>query len=126
MNSLMRVLLVEDDVPLRQALVVFFRSAGIDVIALPSDGQEALDMLGTIHPDLIITDCQMPRMDGISLVRHLRARGDQTPVIMMSGQHDPRVREMALKAGVAHYLDKPLSLPALNSAIANTAAGSAA
>jgi len=122
----MRVVLVEDDAPLRQALQSFFRSTGVQVLAQPADGQEALDILGTVHPDLIITDCQMPRMDGISLVRHLRARGDQTPVIMMSGQHDPRVRELALQAGVASYLDKPLSMPALNHAIGHALNGTAA
>ncbi len=126
MNTRMRIVLVEDDAPLRQALQSFFRSAGVEVLAQPVNGQEALDLLGSIRPDLIITDCQMPRMDGISLVRHLRARGDQTPVVMMSGQHDPRVKELALQAGVAHYLDKPLSMPALNRAMDNALNGTAA
>jgi CheY-like chemotaxis protein len=113
----MRIVVVEDDIALRQALGSFFKSIGVEVVAESGDGQEALDVLGSVHPDLILTDCQMPRMDGISLVRHLRARGDETPVIMMSGQTDPHVRDMALRAGVSEYLTKPLSLPMLNRVI---------
>jgi CheY-like chemotaxis protein len=120
MNGTMRLVVVEDDAALRTALGAFFKSAGVDVIALSGDGQDALDVLDSVHPDLILTDCQMPRMDGISLVRHLRARGDRTPVIMMSGQTDPHVREMALRAGVSRYLTKPLALPTLNQIIDQT------
>jgi DNA-binding response OmpR family regulator len=115
----MRVVLVEDDATLRHALEAYFRHAGVEV-AQSCDGQEALDLLGSIHPDLILTDCQMPRLDGINLVRLLRARGDQTPVIMMSGQTDPTIREQALAAGVSHYLTKPLTLPTLNRIIDQT------
>src|SRR5687768_6853567 len=106
MKGRMRIVVVEDDENLRLALGAFFRSIGVDVIAQSGDGQEALDLLGSVHADLILTDCQMPRMDGISLVRNLRARGDRTPVIMMSGQTDPTVREMAFRAGVSQYLSK--------------------
>ena len=119
----MRLVLVEDDAALRSALGAFFKSVGVEVMAAPGDGQEALDLLGSlesVRPDLILTDCQMPRMDGISLVRHLRERGDFTPVIMMSGQTDPTVRELALRAGVREYLSKPLSLPTLNRVIGQT------
>src|SRR4051812_768406 len=116
----MRVLVVEDDDMLRHALGAYFRSMGAEVVAQSADGQDALKQLGSVHPDLILTDCQMPRMDGISLVRQLRARGDRTPIIMLSGQTDPTVRELALKAGVSQYLSKPLSMPALNRAIGQT------
>ena len=120
MKMVMRIVVVEDDAALRQALGAFFKSMGVEVLAASEDGLEALHLLGSIHPDLILTDCQMPKMDGISLVRHLRARGDYTPVIMMSGQTDPTVRRMALDAGVSQYLSKPLSLPLLNRVIGQT------
>ena len=122
----MRIVVVEDDAQLRTVLTVFLRGMGVDVIAQSGDGQEALDTLRSLHPDLILTDCQMPRVDGISLVRALRARGDDTPVIMISGQTDPTVRGMALAAGVSQYLTKPLSPGLLNLAIAQTLSGTAA
>ena len=126
MNPEMRVVVVEDDLRLRSLLAVFFRSIGADVLAAPADGLEALELLESLHPDLIVTDCQMPRLDGISLVRRLRARGDRTPIIMMSGQTDPTIRNLALAAGANQYLTKPLNAGALNVAIVQTLRGTAA
>jgi CheY-like chemotaxis protein len=125
---MMRVVVVEDDVQLRTVLAVFFRSMGAEVLAQSADGQEALDVLADddVQPDLILTDCQMPRLDGISMVRQLRQRGDRTPVIMMSGQTDPTVQQMALKAGVDRFLTKPLTIGSLNLAIVQTFPGTAA
>lgn len=116
----MRLLSVEDDAGLRTVLSAYFRSSGVEVLAAAVDGQDALDALESLHPELILTDCQMPRIDGISMVRTLRTRGDRTPIIMMSGQHDPAVRELALATGVNQYLDKPLSLAHLGRVIRET------
>jgi CheY-like chemotaxis protein len=128
MISVMRIAIVEDDAQLRTVLAVFLRGMGAEVVAQSCDGQEALEILaeGDVQPDLILTDCQMPRLDGISLVRRLRARGDQTPIIMISGQGDPTVRQLALAAGVNRYLDKPLSPCNLNLAIIQTLPSTAA
>ena len=122
----MRVVVVEDDSQLRSVLAVFFRSIGAQVLTLAADGQEALEALETLQPDLIVTDCQMPRLDGIGMTRRLRGRGDRTPIIMMSGQTDPTVRNLALSAGVNQYLTKPLNAGALNLAIVQTLRGHAA
>ena len=122
-NSGMRVLVIEDDAQLRQVMALFLRSLGAEVLAEIADGLAALEHLSADQndpPDLILTDCQMPRMDGISLVRHLRARGDRTPVIMISGQQDPRVVELAYEAGVDQYLPKPLTPASLTMAIGRT------
>jgi CheY-like chemotaxis protein len=119
----MRVLLIEDDAQLRQAMGICLRSIGAEVLAEIADGMAALEHLTAEvndPPDLILTDCQMPRMDGISLVRHLRARGDRTPVIMVSGQQDPRIVALAYAAGVDHYLPKPLTLDSLTVALDQT------
>jgi CheY-like chemotaxis protein len=118
----MRVLVVEDDTQLRTVLALLCRTLGAEVLGELADGLEALETLraGTLQPDLILTDCQMPRMDGIALVRQLRARGDHTPVIMISGQQDPQVVERAYAAGVSHYLPKPLSTNSLTAAIGQT------
>ena len=131
-TSYVRVVVVEDDRLFRSVLATYCRSIGMHVVAEIPDGQAALELLsddnadGTEHPDLILTDCQMPRMDGISLVRHLRARGDGTPVIMLSGQQDARVAEVARAAGVNCFLPKPLSTQSLQDALAQTFPGWAA
>jgi DNA-binding response OmpR family regulator len=103
----MHVLLVDDDVPLRQVLARFLHGAGVDTISEADDGEAALAALERIRPDLVLTDCEMPRLDGISLVHRLRARGNAVPVIMLSAQGDPHVIVTAIKAGVNNYLHKP-------------------
>jgi DNA-binding response OmpR family regulator len=101
-------MLVDDDAAMRQVLARFLASAGFRAVDEVSDGQEALAWLEVGHVDLIITDCNMPRMDGITFVSALRARGDLTPVIMLSGQDDPQMVVRAIRAGVNNYVPKPI------------------
>ncbi len=105
----MHVMVIDDDARMRQVLARLLRCSNCETVHEASDGEEALAMLTTVHPDLILTDFQMPRMDGIAFVRQLRARGDQTPVIMLSGHGDPHVIVTAVKAGVNNYLPKPIN-----------------
>ena len=105
----MRVMIVEDDPEFRQVLSRMLKSPGaFDEVDEVADGDEALARLAAVKVDLIITDCIMPRMDGVALVTALRARGDRTPVIMLSGQDDPRVVVRAIRAGVNNYVPKPI------------------
>ena len=104
----MRVMLVDDDARMRQVLAKLLKASGFDCIEEVSDGQQALNRLQEIHVDLIVTDCAMPRMDGITFVTSLRAKGDSTPIIMLSGQDDPQLVVRAIKAGVNNYVPKPI------------------
>ena len=107
-DNRMRVMLVDDDARMRQALSRLLEAGGFRTIEEVSDGQEALARLATVHVDLIITDCCMPRMDGLAFVTALRGRGDLTPIIMLSGQDDPHVVVRAIRAGVNNYVPKPI------------------
>ena len=111
----MRIMIVDDDARMRQALTRLLQNAGIQSVEQASDGQEALDRLvsGVAHVDLIITDCTMPRLDGIEFVRALRSRGDHTPVIMISGEHNPDLVIQAVKTGVNNYVPKPIHVQTL-------------
>jgi CheY-like chemotaxis protein len=104
----MRVMVVDDDSRMRQVLARLLESSGFDGVEEVGDGEEALSRLEKTQVDLIVTDCQMPRMDGIALVTALRARGDATPVIMLSGQDDPQLVVRAIRAGVNNYVPKPI------------------
>ena len=104
----MRVMLVEDDLGMRQVLSRLLQTSGFSSVSEVGDGQEALTALASTQVDLIITDCIMPRMDGVAMVTALRRRGDQTPVIMLSGQDDPHVVVRAIRAGVNNYVPKPI------------------
>jgi DNA-binding response OmpR family regulator len=107
----MRVMLVDDDARMRQVLARLLLSAGLTVSHEAGDGEEALAALSADPDgvDLIVTDCRMPRMDGIAFVTALRKRGDTTPVIMLSGEHDPHLIVRAVRAGVDNYVPKPLN-----------------
>jgi CheY-like chemotaxis protein len=104
----MRVMVVDDDFRMRQVLARLLESSGFDGVEEVGDGEEALARLLETQVDLIVTDCQMPRMDGIALVTALRASGNKTPVIMLSGQDDPQLVVRAIRAGVNNYVPKPI------------------
>ena len=106
-----RVLLVEDNRVNQKVALVLLEKLGyrVDVAA---DGQEALEKLGRERYDLVLMDCQMPRLDGYDATRALR-RGEgvlqpQLPVIAMTAHAMPGDRERCLEAGMDDYLTKPL------------------
>src|SRR5215472_7647726 len=79
-----RILVVEDDAGERQSLATLISGFGYDV-ETAADGEEALQKLGTITVDAVVTDLIMPRMDGFAVLRQLLERGDQTPAIVLTG-----------------------------------------
>jgi two-component system chemotaxis response regulator CheY len=103
--------------------VRLLRVSGFDRVDEASDGQEALELLAALRPDLILTDNQMPRMDGLTFTQKLRASGNLTPIIMLSGHGDSHQVVLAVKAGVNNYLPKPINAEALFEKIAQTVPG---
>jgi CheY-like chemotaxis protein len=102
----MRILLIEDNENLRRALHRLLEDAGADDITEACDGEEAMSRMPDVRPDLIVTDFQMPQMDGIRFTRAIRAAGIDTPIIMISAMNDPIVTKLALDAGVNKFLCK--------------------
>jgi CheY-like chemotaxis protein len=117
MDAPMRIFIVENDPVLRRLLTEFLQREGIEVLAETGDGEDALRTLGKLHPDLILTDCDMPGCTGIELVQRLRAAGDHTPVVMLSGQSDSTSIAIATAAGVNRYLVKPVAPAVLSMAL---------
>ena len=112
-RPLMRVLLVDDNPSARQLMRRVLQQVGFRRITEAGDGEEALLLLAEFRPDLIITDCQMPKMDGLRLTRALRAAGLDIPIIMVSGVTDPALQRAATEAGVTGFLPKPAELTSL-------------
>jgi CheY-like chemotaxis protein len=79
-----RILIVDDDESQRHALVAMLSDGGFET-QLACDGQEAVERLTGFDADVIVSDLMMPRMDGYELLRHLKERGDLTPVIALTG-----------------------------------------
>jgi DNA-binding response OmpR family regulator len=73
------------------------------------DGMDAIDTMRAFRPDLVITDLEMPNMNGIELTTHIRARDDlrQLPVIMITSRSQEKHRVLAQQAGVDTYITKP-------------------
>lgn len=108
------VLVVEDAEVVRQMTVMVLERAGFQVLAA-IDGQAGLELARRRLPDLVVTDVDMPRMDGLSMVRAMRAPGplDRTPVLMITGDPNPALRAGAREAGVAQVLAKPVGAATL-------------
>lgn len=100
------VLVVEDDPNVRSTLDQLLRFEGYRVL-LAGDGQEALETLAADRPDLAVVDVVMPRLDGLSLCRALRRRGDRLPILVLTARHQVGDRVAGLDAGADDYLAKP-------------------
>ena len=108
----MRLLLIEDDRDAADYLRKAFREAG-HVVEHAADGEEGLSLALDGRFDVLVVDRMLPRRDGLSVVSELRARGEKTPVLILSalGQVDDRV--VGLRAGGDDYLPKPYAFTEL-------------
>lgn len=107
--SRQRVLVVEDDPHLAAGLAENLRAEQLDVHVI-GDGQLALDWCGANDRDLIVLDVMLPGIDGLSVCKALRERGDNTPVLFLTARGDPADRVRGLEAGGDDYLAKPFHL----------------
>ncbi len=114
------IMVVEDDIQFRQMLFDMLQQDGHRV-ALAGDGVEAIKLLATVQPDLIITDILMPGMDGVEFIMELSRQDNATPMIAMSGGRRAITAEFNLDSaallGVKSTLAKPFSRADLRGAI---------
>ena len=108
------VLVVEDDSELRDMVCLMLKYKGFEVKGA-EDGIDGLDVLSSWHPDLIVLDVMMPRMDGLTMCRQVRQVPETAdlPIIMISGRTQGQVVKEGLAAGANKYMLKPMSLDAL-------------
>ena len=107
-----RILVVEDDQYLAAGLVENLRAEGYTVDQA-GDGRAALEQLGAQAYGLILLDVMLPQIDGFTVCRTLRERGDNTPVLFLTARGDPADRVRGLEAGGDDYLPKPFHLKEL-------------
>ncbi|MGW0555485.1 response regulator transcription factor [Streptomyces sp. NPDC002926] len=107
-----RILIVDDEPAVREALQrsLSFEGYGTEVAV---DGVDALARAEAYSPDLIVLDIQMPRMDGLTAARRLRAAGSTTPILMLTARDTVGDRVTGLDAGADDYLVKPFELDEL-------------
>jgi two-component system, OmpR family, response regulator MprA len=100
-----RVLVVEDDEDIAQVLQRSLRLEGYDV-RIADDGEQALDHAAAFHPDLVILDLGLPKLDGIEVARRLRS-ADDVPILMLTARDAVEARVEGLDSGADDYLVKP-------------------
>jgi chemosensory pili system protein ChpA (sensor histidine kinase/response regulator) len=108
------ILVVDDSITVRRVTQRLLQREGIQVV-LANHGLEALEKLRTIQPDLILSDIEMPHMDGFDLIRSVRAdpSSSDIPFIIISSRVGDKHRDIAQTLGANHYLGKPYSEPEL-------------
>ena len=105
-----RILVVEDEQPIRDLIAFGLRRAGCDV-ALAEHSQSALASVGDRRPDLILVDWMLPDMSGLELVRQLRrdANTRDIPIVMLTARADEADKVAGLESGADDYVTKPFS-----------------
>ena len=108
------ILLVEDTKEVIMMIQDYLELAGYRIVTA-QDGLDAIVQAKLVHPDLILMDVQMPRLDGLEATRRLRAEPEfqHTPIIALTALAMPNDRERCLAAGMDEYMSKPINLKAL-------------
>jgi len=101
------ILLVDDEAGIRKVLAISLQDGGYDVHTAENGG-EALRLLETIEPPIVLTDIKMPDMDGIELLRNIKARRPETEVIMFTGHGDMDLAIKSLKYDATDFVTKPI------------------
>lgn len=112
MNPVKRILVAEDQTDIRDLLVLNLCAAGYTV-SETRDGLSALALHTEAPCDLLVLDLMMPGLDGLELCKTLRARGDMTPILMLTAKATELDRVLGLELGADDYLTKPFSLAEL-------------
>lgn len=120
-NTPPNILLGEDDDGMRSLVATTLRTSGYDLV----EARSGIELIRCIHRigasllplDLLITDVQMPGIDGIEVLEYLRYSGWQAPVVLMTAFADARMRREARRLAACLVLDKPFSLDDLLSTV---------
>jgi DNA-binding response OmpR family regulator len=103
-----RVMVVDDDLTVREVVVTYLRAAGYDV-GEAADGESALAELRAERADLLVLDLMLPGIDGLEVCRRIRAAGNDVPVIMLTALGSETDRVVGLEQGADDYVTKPFS-----------------
>lgn len=116
------ILVVDDSPSIRQVVGITLKGAGYQVIEA-GDGQDALSKLQSQKVNLIISDVNMPNMDGISLVKEVKANPDTKfmPILMLTTESEQEKKEEGKAAGAKAWLVKPFQPQVLLSAVSKLA-----
>ena len=114
----MKILVVDDDKTTRKILGLYLKSKGYEV-EYAENGLDAIEKLGTVNINLVMTDLNMPYMDGLELIGTLKAdeKLRDLPILMVTTEADDEEKKKAMEAGADGYLIKPVSADMVTSNI---------
>lgn len=115
-----RVLIADDEPGMRATLADILTESGYEV-RTAEDGQTAIEMCQVDDYDVVLLDVRMPKVDGITAFRSIRATSDRVRVILMSAYGEDELKHQALRDGAIAFLDKPLNLDTVIQLIADSA-----
>jgi len=120
----MRILIADDHTMVRESLISVLRAEDdIEVVAQASDGVEAVEKAELTHPDVVIADLSMPRLNGIEVIRRLREKVPATQVLVLTMHQEDEYVLQAVRAGASGYLVKDSAASELIVALRNLHAG---
>jgi DNA-binding response OmpR family regulator len=114
----MKVLIIEDDVQLNIAISEFFKIKAFDVVSI-KDGLSAIDQIDNGNFDLYIIDINLPRINGLDLLKHIRKTDLDTPIIIITASLEIVNFSSAFENGCSEYIKKPFHLKELDIRINN-------
>lgn len=112
-----RIVLIDDDLALLDVLGLAFEDAGHDVTTA-TDGRAGLERIQQVQPDAVVSDVNMPRLDGFALCRSLREAGNRVPVVLLTSREGEVDEALGLDLGADDYVTKPFSTRVLLARIA--------
>jgi len=112
MGEDMRILVVEDDEKIASFVVKGLKQSGY-AVDHSADGERALGLAQAVAYDAVVVDLMLPKLDGLSLIQHLRAKGVRSPMLILSAKASVDDRVRGLQAGGDDYLTKPFAFSEL-------------
>lgn len=123
---MIRILLVDDQTLIRQGIRLLLETEeGLQVVGEAANGCQAISMVETLQPEVVLMDVRMPEMDGVQATRHILARWPQVGVIILTTFDDDEYLFEGLKAGARGYLLKDIRSEEMAEAVRRVAAGGA-
>lgn len=115
-----RVLIADDEPHIRSLISLILSSLGAEVVAEAADGVEALALFGQFQPDMVLLDINMPKIDGVSVLKQIMAINNRTLVVMLTSLNALEVVKECIDNGAWNYILKNTTAEELHKALSET------